>query len=75
MLSWNKFFLFSIKTIFNLFLKGFGNVAGTNQTSGMELLRKPVDGSRPLTIFAESFVLDVWLFLAKLICLKKGKKL
>ena len=40
MSSWNKFFPFSIMTIFNLFSKEFGEVAGTNQTSGMQLFGK-----------------------------------
>ena len=29
MSSWNKFFLFSIMIVFNLFSKGFGRVAGS----------------------------------------------
>ena len=37
---WNKFFLFSIITIFNLFSKGFGGVAGTNKTSVMKFFGK-----------------------------------
>ena len=40
MSSWNKFFLFSIITIFNLFSKGFGGVAGTNKTSGTKFFAK-----------------------------------
>ena len=40
MSSWNKFFLFSIITIFNLFSKGFGGVAGTNKTSVMKFFGK-----------------------------------
>ena len=46
-------------TIFNLFSKGFGGVAGTNQTSGMELFAKLANGSRPLIILAGSSVLYV----------------
>ena len=61
---------------FNLFSEGFGDVAGAFQTSGMKLFAKLVHGSIPLTMFAESSILDVWLFLAMLICLEiMGKNL
>ena len=46
-------------TFFNLLSTGFGGAAGTIQTSEMELFVKLVNGSRPLTIFVESVILNV----------------
>ena len=39
-------------------------VARTNQASAMEHFAKIIHGVKPLTIFAEHCILDVWLVLA-----------
>ena len=56
-------------SVFNSFLIHFRialciGVARTNQTSGMERFAKIVHSFKPLTVFAERSVLDVWLVLA-----------